>query len=115
MNDIYSHLNDGGYFLNIDVVLAPTEALEQWYLTVWEEWIIEKQTALGREGNYVDIIRNYLEKEHYSKLDTLEEQLNAMKGIGFRDVDCFYKYGIFAMYGGRKCYPKDTAVSTTER
>jgi tRNA (cmo5U34)-methyltransferase len=34
--------------------------------------------------------------------DTLAAQLNALQTIGFEDVDCFYKYGIFTMYGGKK-------------
>jgi len=34
--------------------------------------------------------------------DMLKDQINAIEEIGFKDVDCFYKYGVFAMYGGRK-------------
>jgi len=37
-----------------------------------------------------------------NKPDTLEDQLNALREIGFIEADCYYKYGIFAMYGGRK-------------
>ena len=44
---IYSHLNVDGYFLNIDVVLAPSDALEQWYLLLWKEWIDERKSFLG--------------------------------------------------------------------
>lgn len=99
---IYAHLYTGGYFVNIEVIRSPTEALEGWYLKLWQEWIIEKQTALMIEGDYVGTIRSYKEKEHYSKLDTLTDQLDALKDIGFRDVDCFYKYGLFTIYGGKK-------------
>jgi hypothetical protein len=35
-------------------------------------------------------------------LDPLVPQLNALRSIGFENVDCFYKYGIFAMFGGSK-------------
>jgi tRNA (cmo5U34)-methyltransferase len=48
---IYSHLNVDGYFLNIDVVLAPSDALEKWYLLLWEKWIDEIKTFLGIEGS----------------------------------------------------------------
>lgn len=101
-NYIYSHLTNGGYFVNIDVILSPTEALEKWYLTLWKEWIIEKQAMLKLEDNYENIICNYKESDHYNNLDTLTNQLNALKDIGFKDVDCFYKYGVFSMYGGKK-------------
>ena len=69
-NYIFSHLDNGGYFVNIEVILPPTAALDGWYLNLWREWIIEKQTALN--------------------------------DAGFKDVDCYYKYGIFAIYGGRR-------------
>lgn len=98
---IYSHLNEGGYFLNIDVILAPAEALERWYLSLWKEWIMEQQTALKKENKYGDIICRYKDNED-NKPDTLTDQLRALKAAGFRDVDCFYKYGIFAMFGGGK-------------
>lgn len=99
---IYSHLDIGGYFVNTEVILPPTEALEEWYQNLWREWIIEKQTALGIEDDYEGTIHSYKEKGHYSKLDTLTDQLDALHEVGFKDVDCYYKYGIFAMYGGRK-------------
>ncbi len=99
---IYSHLNGGGYFLNIDVILAPSDALEQWYLLLWKQWIEERKSFLGIDGNYYDdIIRRYKDNTD-NKPDTLGAQLKALQTIGFKEVDCFYKYGIFTMYGGRK-------------
>ena len=98
---IYSHLNVDGYFLNIDVVLAPSDALEQWYLLLWKKWIDERKSFLRIEGNhYDDIIRRYKDNDD-NKPDTLAAQLNALLTIGFEDVDCFYKNGIFTMYGGK--------------
>ena len=99
---IYSHLNVDGYFLNIDVVLAPSDVLEQWYLLLWKEWIDERKSFLGIEGgHYEDIVWKYKENAD-NKPDVLTAQLNLLQAIGFTDVDCFYKYGIFTMYGGKK-------------
>jgi tRNA (cmo5U34)-methyltransferase len=99
---IYYCLDAGGYFVNIDVALSPTETLEQWYLLLWKEWIDEKKASLGIKGNYFsDIVRRYKDNRD-NKPDTLKDQMNALADIGFKDVDCFYKYGIFTMYGGRK-------------
>jgi tRNA (cmo5U34)-methyltransferase len=99
---IYSHLNTDGYFLNIDVILAPSDALEQWYLALWKQWIDERKLSLLIEGShYDDIIKRYKDNAD-NKPDTLASQLNALQTIGFKNVDCFYKYGIFTMYGGRK-------------
>jgi tRNA (cmo5U34)-methyltransferase len=99
---MHSHLYTDGYFVNIDVILSPTDVLEQWYMSLWREWINEKRNSLGIEGNYYDgIIRRYKDNTD-NKPDTLDNQLNALKSIGFKNVDCFYKYGIFAIYGGKK-------------
>lgn len=99
---IYSHLKIDGYFLNIDVILASSNTLEQWYLALWKQWIDERKSFFGIEGNrYDDIIRRYKDNTD-NKPDTLDTQLDILKTIGFKDVDCFYKYGIFTMYGGRK-------------
>jgi tRNA (cmo5U34)-methyltransferase len=95
-------LNAGGYFLNIDVVLAPSNAFEKWYLLLWEKWIDERKAILGIEGSqYGDIIGRYKDNTD-NKPDPLAAQLGALQTIGFKDVDCFYKYGIFTMYGGKK-------------
>ena len=99
---IFSHLADGGYFINIDIALSPSEALEEWYVELWKQWMIERETELNIESNYGGVIDSCYEKEHYKKLDTLAAQLDALREAGFKDADCFYKHGIFAMYGGRK-------------
>jgi tRNA (cmo5U34)-methyltransferase len=99
---IYGLLKRGGYFINIDVVLAPAGPLEQWYLSLWKDWIDERKWDLGTaDGSLSNIIRQYKAAEE-NKPDTLEKQINALKDIGFKDVDCFYKQGIFTIYGARK-------------
>jgi tRNA (cmo5U34)-methyltransferase len=99
---VYSHLNFDGYFLNVDVILAPSDALEQWYLLLWKQWIDERRSFLRLEGDqYDNIIRRYKDNTD-NKPDTLGTQLKALQSIGFKNVDCFYKYGIFTIYGGKK-------------
>jgi len=97
---IYSYLNTEGFFVNIDVVLAPIEPLEQWYLSLWKAWILERKAALGIEGGYYeDVIRRYKNNQD-NRPDTLVSQLMALESVGFKGVDCFYKHGIFVMFGG---------------
>ncbi|MEK6582724.1 MAG: class I SAM-dependent methyltransferase [Nitrospirota bacterium] len=99
---IYSWLNYGGYFVNIDVVLASDESLDSWYLKLWQEWMDDRKAAFGISDSISDdIIRRYKDNKD-NKPDTLDDQLDALKGMGFQEVDCFYKYGIFSIYGGRK-------------
>ena len=99
---IYLHLVEDGCFVNIDLALSPTKAIEKWYLDLWEDWMTEREAGLDVGSGHEWVIGCCQEKEHYSKLDTLADQLNALKEAGFKDVDCFYKHGIFVMYGGRK-------------
>lgn len=99
---IYKHLGEGGGFLNMDVVLSPSEELEGWYFALWREWMQRMQAKLGMEGNVEDVIREYKNPASMNRPDTLEAQLTALKDAGFRDVDCYYKNGIFAVFGGRK-------------
>jgi len=99
---VHTHLNTGGYFVNIDVILAPSESLEQLYLSLWKDWIDEQKTARGITGNqFDDIIQRYKDAKE-NKPDTLDDQLQALRNIGYQDVDCYCKYGIFTMFGGRK-------------
>ncbi len=98
---IYNHLNPKGFFLNIDVVLAPTESLENWYLKLWKEWIIENETRTNQLESFKNIPDQY-KNNLDNNPDKLENQLKLLKSAGFNNVDCYYKYGIFSIYGGQK-------------
>jgi tRNA (cmo5U34)-methyltransferase len=98
---IHTHLQTGGYFLNIDTVKAPTEELESWYRIFWSEWIRENQSKLDITERFDHIPEQYRNNPD-NHPDTLENQLSALKSVGFQQVDCYYKYGIFAVFGGRK-------------
>lgn len=99
---IHRWLDDGGYFVNIDVVLAPTDTLDSWYMKLWADWMDGKKAAMRFEGeDSGDIIRRY-KSPGENKPDILEAQMDALRTTGFKEVDCYYKYGIFTIYGGRK-------------
>lgn len=99
---IHSLLEEGGYFVNIDVVLPPTEALDQWYMKLWQEWMDDMKSTLGMEDEPSEnIIKRYKDLGE-NKPDTLESQLKALSEVGFSEVDCYYKYGIFSVYGGKR-------------
>jgi tRNA (cmo5U34)-methyltransferase len=101
---IYLMLNTDGLFINYDVVHPATERSEQWQLNMWRQWINE---ALIKKGRSEDVGRHDgLPDLYKSKQDNhpgpLLDQLRILEKIGFRDVDCFFKYGIFALFGGIK-------------
>jgi tRNA (cmo5U34)-methyltransferase len=97
---IHRHLDRGGLFLNIDVVLSPTDELEECYLTLWQEWI-DAHAADSQKATLLPVPKKYKENSDNTP-DPLLPQLQALERIGFKNVDCYYKYGIFAMFGGTK-------------
>jgi len=99
---IHKHLKTVGYFINIDTILPPADTLEGWYFHTWKEWVDTKKTEFGLQRDvFSDLTRRYKDADE-NKPDTLEDQLGALKQTGFTAVDCYYKYGIFAIFGGRK-------------
>jgi tRNA (cmo5U34)-methyltransferase len=99
---VHEHLRTDGYFMNIDTVLPPSNSIEGWYLRIWQEWMDAEQERLGISGDQFDTVIQRYKDNNDNKPDTLDDQLNALIDIGYKDVDCYYKYGIFAMYGGRR-------------
>ncbi len=90
----------GGLFVNIDLVRAPSAELKEWYLNMWRKWIEERSQLAGVDESFDDLVERCIQDEHYSRLCTLEKELQLLKSAGFSVVDCFYKNGMFAMYGG---------------
>jgi tRNA (cmo5U34)-methyltransferase len=97
---IYEHLSPGGWFIHYDVVLPPSEKLEKWYLSFWREWI-KAHPSKERREQLLEIPDQYKGNQD-NMPDTLELQLQALEKIGFKEVDCFFKYGIFSLFGGLK-------------
>lgn len=97
---IHRHLDPGGFFLNIDVVLSPTDDLEKWYLLLWQEWI-DTHAVDSQKAFLLSVPQKY--KQNPDNVpDPLLQQLQALERIGFENVDCYYKHGVFAMFGGSK-------------
>jgi tRNA (cmo5U34)-methyltransferase len=101
---VFRELKFGGAFINSDVVLSASERSEQWQSAMWRDWINETLRRNGFEGDvgkYDDLPMTALHKPE-NKPSNLFDQLQVLRQIGFRDVDCLYKYGVFAMFGGTK-------------
>lgn len=99
---IYDHLNSGGHFINMDVMLSPSEELEDWYLDIRKKRSIEIKEMLGSDSYADDFIERHKDREHHKKMDSLLDQLSDIKETGFTQVDCYFKHGMFAIYGGQK-------------
>ena len=96
----YKHLNPDGHFLNYDVVIAPTADLEKWSMSLWRLWI-EDHPEKDAAAKLLDIPEKY--KANTDNIpDSLGDQLDALRSAGFDGVDCFFKYGAFALFGGKR-------------
>ncbi len=91
----------GGAFANVDVVLSPADCLEEWYLGLWRDWILEHD-AIAADGKTFTHIPGQYKQNADNLPDTLQDQLREMKCNGFEAVDVFFKCGLFAVYGGFK-------------
>jgi tRNA (cmo5U34)-methyltransferase len=98
---IFELMNLNAYFINIDVVESNFENYNNWYFDLWKEGIINRQKSLNNDKSFEQVPEEARKKpeNHY---DTLEVQLDVLKAIGFSAVECHYKCGVFAIYGGKK-------------
>jgi tRNA (cmo5U34)-methyltransferase len=97
---IYDHLKTNGIFINYDVVLAPSEALEKWYVAFWQDYI-DRNAAADIKEKFKTITLRY--KGNPDNIpDTLAYQMGALQEIGYSNVDCYFKFGLFSLFGGTK-------------
>jgi tRNA (cmo5U34)-methyltransferase len=97
---IHKRLSPGGCFVNYDVVCPPFDELESWYFSLWRQWI-EVYPAEERREELLGTPEKY-KGDPENMPDTLESQLETLKNVGFNNVDCYFKYGIFCLFGGTK-------------
>jgi tRNA (cmo5U34)-methyltransferase len=101
---IYRELKHGGLFLNIDAVHPSSAHSEEIQFQLWRNWMNEtlekngKESDIGKYDGIPSLYKDNLEEQPSG----LWDQLQSLSKCGFRDVDCFYKYSIFAVYGGTK-------------
>lgn len=96
-------LKKGSWFLLYDSVLPPDNILEEWYITLWLEWIRQQKEKRGiGEDMEGFVFSHHQEPSHHALLDTLETHLALLRKAGFSHVDVIYKYGIFSLLCGQK-------------
>ena len=100
----YTLLKFNGLFINIDVVLPTSKKTEEIQFEMWKRSIINELVKDNRQAeidNHINLPEEYKGKSE-NKPSTLISQLEMLSNIGFRDVECYLKNGIFAFYGGQK-------------
>jgi len=100
--EIYELLNEGGLFLNTEHVSSPGPKGEELFNDAMTEHLFERRQASGEDVTLSQVRREYLERPDRAAniLASVEEQCRWLREIGFRDVDCFWKYFEVAIFGG---------------
>jgi tRNA (cmo5U34)-methyltransferase len=89
----------GGCLINSDSLLASSETLRGIYRRTRQRWI-DDQTG-NRAGEMKAPSRTRLPHgAHYNGL--MDDELGWLRAAGFRDVDVFWKFTNYAVYGGFK-------------
>jgi tRNA (cmo5U34)-methyltransferase len=92
---IFRALKPGGVFVHAEQVLGPTSDLETIYQKTWVEGIRASGLAEDRVEAALERVREDLNAP-------LQDQLEWLRSMGFHDVDCWFKYYRFAVFGGTK-------------
>lgn len=92
---IHAALVPGGAFVNADVILGTTPAVEARNQAAW---LAEARRRGAAEAD----IGAARARMAYDRAATVEDQLRWLRDAGFRDVDCAYRWFGFAVFGGIK-------------
>ncbi|MFO1463822.1 MAG: methyltransferase domain-containing protein [bacterium] len=92
---VFEHLAPGGAFINAEFVCSASEAVQRRH---WERWIAQMRAA-GLSPEEVD---QALARTAIDILAPVETQTAWLRELGFRDVECYFRDGLFAVFGGRK-------------
>jgi tRNA (cmo5U34)-methyltransferase len=94
---ILQALSPGGLFVNAEQVLSNSSRLQG----LFEAIHLERARQLGSSETE---IRGAVQRMSLDRCAPVADQLEWLKEAGFEDVDCFYRWFRFAVFGG--CKPK---------
>jgi cyclopropane fatty-acyl-phospholipid synthase-like methyltransferase len=102
--EIYDLLPEGGVFLNAEHVASATPRLEQLFDDAMVEHLFQRRRERGEGVTPEEVRREFLERPDRAAnlLAPVEEQCRWLREVGFRDVDCFWKYFELAIFGGTR-------------
>ncbi len=92
---IHGMLNKGGFFVNAEQVKGTTDYIDSFYTQRRHNRL--DNSELNREAAEASYKRNKLDK-----CASVSQQLAWLKEAGFNEVDCPFKYYIFAVLWGMK-------------
>jgi hypothetical protein len=102
--DIYDLLENTGTFVNIEHVKLRADEGERLFESWYVGHLIELERARNGSRKPDEIARDFTNRpgKAINHLAFMEDQLEWLREIGFRNVDCFWKYYELAIFGGEK-------------
>jgi hypothetical protein len=100
--EVYDLLNPGGLFLSVEHVASAT----RWTQSPWDDQMIEaifgEVLNKDRSRPRTEVAWEYYQNlaRQGQKIAPLEVQCDWLRTIGFREVDCYWKYFELAVFGG---------------
>ena len=100
--EIFEQLTDGGTFVNCEHVASSTPRVERMFNEAMSEYIWERRRERGEDVTLEQIFREYVGRPDRAAniLAPVEDQCRWLREIGFKDVDCYWKYFELAIFGG---------------
>ena len=102
--EIHGLLDDGGVFLNCEHVASPSPRVEEMFDDAMCEHLYQRRREKGEAVTPEQVRKEFLERPDRAAniLAPVEEQCRWLREVGFRDVDCFWKYFELAIFGGAR-------------
>jgi len=102
--EIYGLLREGAIFLNLDHVSSASPSVTALFDSFFIDHLLRFHANTSPNKT-----RDEIEEEYYRRPDKqenilapVEMQCEWLRGIGFQDVDCFFRVFELALFGGRK-------------
>ncbi len=102
--DIFALLRPGGVFVNTEHVASASPLGEELFEHAYAHSITLKRHELGLGGTFEEALKKIhtrLDKSA-NRLTPVETQLQWLRAIGFKDVDCYWKHYELAVLAGYK-------------
>lgn len=92
---IYERLPNGGLFVNYDQFCAGQEEMNLWFDSYWESHLADS----GLTKNDIEL---WKERRKLDKECSLEEEIQMLRGCGFKAVQCVYSCQKFSVIAAVK-------------
>ena len=102
--DIFTLLNPGGLFLNLEHVSSPSPQIQEMFNDLFLDCMSDYHDSINDTRPGEEIASIYDDPEHkiMNKLESVEVQCQWLEDIGYQNVDCYLKIFELALFGGTR-------------